>query len=232
MQNNVSDEFESLLKLCEEEKDFFRLTVRDSYEKGFLPWFERYRIGDKSLDDNLKGMIENGLSEEEAFFILAYTGGTSSWVNSELRNSELPKSRCKREFVRRLNHSLSKMKSFNNDIVFRMDHPPGDKNEALSWFQKKVGSRFRIPYFLSTAKEDYENSEVVWQIRTRERNSLGKDISSLTNNKYEFEVLFQTGSSFQITRVDKEKSYIYLDEIEQNSKVEFELTKFYTLNVT
>jgi hypothetical protein len=231
MRNKVSKEFESLLTLCDEEKDFFRLTVRESFEKGFLPWFESYRNGDKSFDDNLKGMTENGLSEEEAFFILAYTGGSSSWINLELRNSNLPKSKCKGEFVKRLNDSLSKVKSFDNDMVFRMDNPPGENEETLTWFQGKIGSKFRIPYFLSTAKEDYENSELVWQIKTLNQNSLGKDISRLTNNKYELEVLFQTGSCFEIIGIEKERRYVHLNEIFSHSKVDFELTGFYVGNV-
>ena len=225
--NKISEDFESLLKLCDEEKDSFRLTIRDSFEKGFKLWFERYRMGDKSLDANLSGMLENRLSEEEAFYILVYTGGLSRWVNSELRNSETPKSQCKQTFVARLNQALDKMKSFNAGIVFRMDYPPGDKAIALKWFETKIGSKFRIPYFLSTAKEDYNNSEVVWQIKSLGDQSLGKDVSRLTNNKYELEVLFKTGSCFEILSVDIARSYIFLQELAQDSHTDFDLTKFY-----
>ena len=226
MADEISAEFEKLLNECNGEENFHGLTIRQSYE-GYLPWFEAYRTGDKSLDDNLKGMIENGLTEEEAFFILAYTGSASSWVNSELRDGHLPSTKCKEVFVNKLNQALAKVSSFNGNIAFRMDEPHSNSEEVLKWFHSKIGSKFKVPYFLSTAKEDYNNSSIVWQINTLTEGSFGKDISQLTNNKYEKEVLFRTGSCFEIIKVDEKKNYIHLNEVINSEQIEFDLVGDY-----
>lgn len=229
--SDISNEFESFLKLCDDTKNHHGQVVRDTYYKGFLNWFQKYRNGDQSLDNNLKGMIKNGLDEEEAFMMLAYTGSYSSWVNSDLRNSRMSNCECKREFISRLNMALDKVIAFNNQTVFRMDSPSEDKDKVLNWFDSKVESIFRIPYFLSTAKEDYENTEIVWKIKTLAENSLGKDISDITNNQHELEVLFRTGSCFLIENVDFDKAYITLSEVSNDSQVDFELTGCYCDNI-
>jgi len=202
----------NVLELCDSEKDFFNMTLRESYEKGFLPWFESFKKGEVRLKDNLSGMIENGLSEEEAFYILFYTGGGSSWINSELRNGEYTLSRCKKVVMEKLDFALSKVKSFDGEKTFRMDFPNNDEKDELDWFESKINSKIFIPYYLSTAKEDYENSEIVWEINTLPNTSSGKDISNLTNNKYELEVLFKRGTTFEIAGIDRSRNYIFLNE--------------------
>jgi len=230
MAEKISQQFEKLLNECDGEKDLHETTIRQSFEEGFSPWFKDYEKGDKSLDDNLKGMTDNGLTEEEAFFVLAYTGSASSWVNSELRNGQTPTGKCKEVFANKLNESLSKVASFNGNVVFRMDEPLSESEEVLKWFQAKVGEKFRVPYFLSTAKEDYNNSSIVWEIKTLATGSSGKDISQLTSNKFEKEVLFQTGSCFEIIKVDQKKNYIHLNEIVDSEQIKFELVGDYVGN--
>ncbi|MEX0596613.1 MAG: ADP-ribosyltransferase, partial [Candidatus Paceibacterota bacterium] len=176
-------------------------------------------------------MAKNGLSEEETFMILAYTGSYSSWVNSDLINSQIPNCKCKYEFIKRLNKSLDKIISFDNQTVYRMDSPFDDKDVILNWFNMKTGCIFRIPYFLSTAKEDYKSTKIVWKVKTLPENSLGKDISDITNNQYELEVLFTTDSCFKIDSIDFDKAYINLIEVSSNTEVDFELTKRYCHNI-
>lgn len=229
--SNFSEEFESFLKRCDNIKDYHGQNVRETYIKAFADWLESYGQGVKSLEQNLGGMSKNGLSKEEAFMILAYTGSFSSWVNSELRNSQITSCKCKSEFIKRLNESLDKIVSFDNQLVYRMDEPSEDTGVVLNWFNKKIGCFFKIPYFLSTAKEDYKNTEIVWEIRTLLENSLGKDISDITNNEYEHEVLFRTGSCFMIESVDFNKTYINLIEVSSNTQVDFELTRCYCYNI-
>ena len=227
----ISKNFELFLSKCDNIKNHKGQILRSTYYKGFLPWFKEYRDDNNSHKENLEGMTQNGLTEEEAFVILAYTGSYSSWLNSNMRNGELSSCDCKNEFINRLNNSLDKIKCFNDEVVYRMDSPYDKDDNIIDWFKAKTNSIFRIPYFLSTAKEDYKNSEVVWEIETLTFNSLGKDISNLTNNQYELEVLFRTGSCFQIKSIDSKKRYVKLKEVRIDSKIDFELTGLYNYNI-
>lgn len=227
----MGNDFEIFLEKYAEIKNFKGQNLKDVYYKGFNLWFESYQKGEKDYIENLSGMTANGLTKEEAFYILAYTGSFSSWINSDLRNSHLPECECKSELINRLNMSLCKVINFSNSIVYRMDAPLGEKEKILKWFNSKIGCIFKLPYFLSSAKEDYKNSEIVWRIKTLNTDSLGKDISNITNNKYEQEVLFQTGSCFKIEGVDKDTEYIELTEVDAKSDVDFELTKSYWSNI-
>lgn len=194
----------------------------------FKSWFESLRKGEDTYVENLQGMIDYGLSEEEAVFILGYTASSSSWVNSDLRNGLDPDSKCKELFIRHLSDSLNKIPPYGSKTVYRMDEGcHNDPKIELEWFESKIGSVFRIPYFLSTAKEDYENSEIVWQIVTHHLNSKGRDISNLSNNKFEMEVLFDRNAKFKIIDVDKNRNYVFLQEIDPMQPSKFDLIGLY-----
>jgi len=60
-------DLEKIFSDCDNEKNHHGQVLRKTYS-GYQGWFDRYRKGDKRLDPNLKGMIENKLSEDEAFF--------------------------------------------------------------------------------------------------------------------------------------------------------------------
>jgi hypothetical protein len=222
-------DIEKALTNCDNEKNHHGLILRESYF-GYQDWFKRYREGDKSLDPNLKGMIDNKLTEDEAFFILAYTGSCSSWINSRLRDGTSLDSECKKYFADCLDQVLDKIPTANGEIVFRMDLP-GNENEILAWFDKHKGRKIRIPYFLSTAKEDYNNTNIVWEILTLKKNSKGKDISNLSNNQFEKEVLFKRNSCFKVDHIDQSKNYVHLVEIPICEKINFDLVGLYHLNI-
>jgi len=222
-------DIENILSECDNEKNHHGQILRKTYSS-FQNMFDKYRKGDKSLDPNLKGMKDNNLSEDEAFFILAYTSSYSSWINSNLRDGDSLNSNCKKKFAGYLDQVLDRMPSVKGEIVFRMDSPGNDK-KLLTWFEKHYGKKFLIPYFLSTAKEDYKNSDVVWEIITLDQNSKGKDISELSNNKFEKEVLFKLNSCFQIDGVDRLNKYIHLVELPSNEKIDFKLVGLYYLNI-
>ena len=227
----MTEKFKEFLNICGDEIPDNSTTIYNLYEEGFKQWFERYKNGDKSLEDNLSGIQKNSLSNDEAFYILAYTGSSSRWLNSDLRNNVVVRNVCKQLYIDNLNNSLDKVAPFNNGIVYHMDSPSAEDVEILDWFESKIGRKFKIPFFLSTSKEDYKNSPIVWEIETLKKESYGKDISNITNNKYEYEVLFRTESCFEIKRVNREKQYIYLKEVEADSNCDFNLTGLYHLNI-
>lgn len=221
---------EQLTQLCEDIKNHHGLTIVESIE-GYKEWFEDFKNGNQTYKPNLQGMTINNLSEEEAFYILHYTASASSWINSELRDGRELTCKCKLSFGNALNNSLEKVKSFNDKIVYRMDNPSSDSETILKWFNQKIGFSFSIPYFLSTAMEDYKNSYVVWKIKTLKNESYAKDISNITQNPVELEVLFKRNSKFIIKNVDFNSKYVTIEEINETSMTDFELTGLYHLNL-
>jgi hypothetical protein len=225
---------DNLFRLCEEESDHDKgLSMRKTYHEGYLPWFDSYRSGDKAYEKNLAGMTKNGLTETEAFFILAYTGGSSFWLNRDRRNGDPYSSKCKEEFANQLENALGKMPSFDNAIVYRMEiYTDGVETEALlKWFKRHQSKKFLTPYFFSTSKEDFHNSKLIWLIRTLPIFSKGRDIHNLTNNHTEMEVLFERNAKFAITGIDSKKGMVILDEVPPDSDVDFDLTGVYHKNI-
>jgi hypothetical protein len=222
-------DFKKLMKLCDGVPASYlsKSTLSQLYSKSFAPWFEAYKLGDQEILDNLKGMKENGLSEEEAFLVLIYTASSSSWINEEMREGISVDCDCKSSIIRNLDNVLAKIKSHDNKVVYRMDNPLGDNAKVLSWFSKAVTLKFTVPNFLSTSMENYENSPIIWKINTLVEGSMGKDISNLTNNKHEKEVLFRKDSCFEILEVDFEAAMISLNEVKSNDDISFKLTGHY-----
>ena len=60
-----------------------------------------------------------------------------------------------KEFFDNLDKALSKMPSTDSTLVYRMDCPSGEADIILNWFEKQLYKKFKIPYFLSTAKENW-----------------------------------------------------------------------------
>ncbi|WP_162427275.1 ADP-ribosyltransferase [Pontibacter pudoricolor] len=202
-----------------------------SYQRGFMPWFIDYRSGSTKFEANLKGMKDYNLTEQEAFFLLAYTSSYSGWVNGDLRDGNKHNRDDIALFSDGLYCVLNKIPAFGSSFVYRMESQVADVDEELSWFERKTNSTFMLPYFLSTAKEDYKNSSVVWQIKTLEQGSLARDISNLTNNKSEKEVLFNRNAKFIIRGIDRATSYVYLEEVSPALKADFKLTGIYYKNI-
>lgn len=221
-QNNMT--IQEIAQEYPEVRNHFGITLLQ-LSNCFSGWFEDYRKGGEKYQDNLKGMTENNMSEVDVIPILGYTGSWSSWINSELRNGGNITIEAKSMFIQALNTSLDKVCSVKGDTVYRMDSPSGDTGQILDWFSKNIGKVINIPYFLSTSKDDYKNTPIAWVISTLEENSKGKDISHISNNKYENEVLFQPDSKFIINEV--KDNYIYMTEILSTNNSDINLVGLY-----
>lgn len=204
------------------------LELENPYKKDFNPWFESYKNGDLEISKHLCGMTINKLTEDEASYILSYTARNSSWINRRLREGERLDLK-QILFAEKLNASLNKMPSFNNNFAYRMDSQLNEE-VVISWFKKKINCTFNIPYFLSTSKDNWGSNCEIWKIKTLESNSFGKDISNLTQNPLEKEILFKQHSKFRIDNVDS-NNMVILSEINQNEQVDFELTGLYHRNI-
>lgn len=168
---------------------------------GFKNIFEHYKNGGETYKENLAGMTENNMSEEEVLSSLGYTGSWSSWINSDLRNGTKITEDAKDLFIAAENTSLDKVSSVDGNIVYRMDNPSGATQKMLQWFSDRIDTVINVPYFLSTSKDDYKKTPIIWVISTLKENSRGKDILHISNNRYEKEVLFAPGSKSIINEV-------------------------------
>ena len=221
--------FNQFLETCKNDVNGNQQNVKDTFKKVWKPLLDHFRakgyLPDQKSTKNiiLNGIIEYNLTDEEAFFILAHTGSYSSWVNFPLRNShDLPP--CQNYFAEGLDQSLSKLPSFNDEIVYRMENSLGEKNVALNWFRKNKGSVVELPYFLSTSKVKWSSTEMTWEIKTLDKGSKAKDLNLITNNKTEQEVLFQRNSLFEITNVNRK--IVEMKEV-GHSNLSLSLTGYY-----
>jgi hypothetical protein len=211
--------FNQFLEECKDELNHHQQNVKTSFEVGWKPLFDEYRTNKKLQNKPgnrqivLQGLDEYNLSDEEAFFILSYTGSYSSWLNNDWRNGWSFDSKCKQYFAERLNLALDKLPCFNDEYVFRMDSPMGTKDQVIKWFHNQIKQVIHVPHFLSTSKDNYENTEITWHIKTMSNNSMARDLALLTNNKVEKEVLFKNDCYFQIVNINSEKGIIDMEEV-------------------
>lgn len=218
---------DELINICRDVKNHYGLTIDKSY-KGYRRLFEEFRQDNTKHSYNLSGMLSNGLSEDEAFFILCYTASYSSWINGDYRAGEQITCPCKAIVSDLLDKSLAKVQSYNGELIFRMDYS-GNDYEVMPWFKRKIGLKFNVPYFLSTAKHNYNNGSMVWQIKTLRDMSYAKDISNITQNPSEEEVLFRRNSKFIVDNVDVELNIVYLTELNHDSAYDVNLAGLFYL---
>lgn len=210
--------FLHFLELCKNDRNSNGLTLLEAFEDIWLPLFKEFRangnLASKVRTGNivLEGLKQYKLSNEEAFFILIHTGSFSSWINQPLRSGFSLDSKCKERYAMELENSLSKLPPHNNELVFRMDSPDGDKEEVFAWFKYNINKVFRVPYFLSTSKDNWGSTDVIWRIKTKNEDSQARDLAYLTNNKSEKEVLFKRNTFFEIKKVHENEGIVDMQE--------------------
>lgn len=214
---------------CKDITDQGDIKLVDTIFKGYTPILRSYKNGKTDYASKHIGIKENNLTDCEALSILSYTGSLSKWINSDLRIGNKVECACKIVFIENLDHSLSQLNPFNNRVVFRMDSP-SDTDCVLIWFNENKGIKVNVPYFLSTSKNVFDtHNDVTWEIMTMHRKSLSRDISNISNNKNEEEVVFKANSYFIIEKVNFETKKIYLKETIY-SEASIPLTGLYYLN--
>lgn len=208
---------------CNDDKNEFGISLKEAYDK-----WKKNRANNKSTEfQNINGLSKKGLDKIEKFSIYQYTSTFSNWINHNYRNGQELDTDCKKEFSNLLDNALKKLDSFDDDVVYRMDSPYPEKQEVFKWFKSKKESVIEVPNYLSTSKDNFDNSPIVWKIKTLLANSKGKDISELTNNRFEKEVLFERNSCFYIKEIDESSSMIFLEEVNRTSNA-IRMNNFYT----
>jgi hypothetical protein len=200
----------SLQSLFESQKQF-NIDYEESVEFQFENWSMIERTG-----SDYSGINDNKLSKSEAFPIVWYTTRGFNFINEDLRNNKLSNLRNdKNLYSKILQECLNKVSSMNNAIVYRMDTSYANNDEDIKdWFRLNIGKTIKTNHFLSTSKEDWEQDEkITWEIKTLPLNSKGKDISNISDNAEELEVLFKRNTVFRIKNVSEK--YIHLEELSQ-----------------
>jgi hypothetical protein len=93
-----------------------------------------------------------------------------------------------------------------------MDSPLCGKTQEVRWFKSIEGRVIRIPYFLSVAKTNWDNTDITWRIITRGHMSNTADLNECRNNPNEDELLYKRNSFFRVNGVHN--GVVVLKEVE------------------
>ena len=214
-----------LVKEFGEEEDHHRVSLKRHFEAHLKSWMNDCNESEPASGEAIAVRVLD-LNADDGFFIKTYTGSCSSWVNSEKRNGQPHFSECKKNYADGLEIALRKLPAFEG-TVWRMEEAD-EEFRKFKWFKKNIGLTISIPYFLSTSKENWDNSPMIWNINTINKGS-GRDISSIANDPQEQEVLFLPKSKFRIKGVANDNKTVYMEELDPDAKTEFELCGVYDM---
>jgi hypothetical protein len=146
---------------------------------------------------------------DDLVFLNSYVGYQSKWINQPLWNDRF-RDKAHEMFVNELNRILTDLPLLEtHKTVFRMeDH----SYLNIDKIKNNIGKKVKLPHFLSTSKEKWDDSKYYWEISLLDKNSKAKDLSFLKPENKESEVLFSRYSAFQITDVIDD--CVFLNEIE------------------
>lgn len=214
-------EINELLEHCEGIKNHHGQYICSQYNRSFANWIADFD-NVEPVESRVKHLKEKGLDANDGFFIWSYTGSSSSWLNADRRNGEPYNSLCKELFAEGLEYALNKLPVYEGECIRMEGYDAGH----FKWFKNNIGITIRIPYFLSSSKDDYNNTVIVWRIKTHSNGS-GRDISLISNNSHEHEILFNRNSRFCVVGINDdnpEKLIVELFELPIDADCEIELS--------
>lgn len=170
-------------------------------------------IEERISNNEIEGFCSKDI--ENIVYIFSYSGWQSRWINSPLRDGKFAND-THENFVAQLNTSLDILTQPTNDFVFRMDDPEShlsiSKMEYLNWFKYNIGTVLKIPFFLSTSVDKWEDSPIYWRIRLLRTKSLSRSLEELLHDhSEEKEVLFKTNAHLKILGI--KENHIFLEEV-------------------
>lgn len=156
---------------------------------------------------DVSGIKKYNLTEVEGVCLIAYTGSSSKWINQALRNDSINLNNDQLKFISQIDSALHKIPPHNGNIVYRM------AEEHYSNY--KIGQLFTLKSYLSTSVEIYDDADVVWSITLKSKETLARNIETITGMKNEKEVLFCRNSSFRVDDLSTENGVrtLHLSEL-------------------
>lgn len=161
-----------------------------------------------------------GLSKEEAYIYLVFTGHCSTGFNRSLSHLSQTLNPLEKIVIEAFDEILKKLEGSDDKKVYRMDDEY-DPEAVKKWFIKHKGEAIEIPWFLSTSTEEWEGRSVVWEITLLPKDeTLARSVYEILNHGDENEVRFQRGARFIVDgfRESDETLYIQLTETRQPVK--------------
>lgn len=214
---------EEFILQCEKVKNRHNVTMEHLHDKAFKSWIIDY-ANESPKEPCVAALKELGLTAKDGFFVWSYTGSSSSWLNGGKRNCNEYSSDCKKYFADSLEKTLRKLPVYQGK-AWRWEEAD-DKLQKFNWFNERIGLSVRIPYFLSTSKDNITAKPMLWEIRTIS-NGYARDISQISNNPYEQEILFIPNAKFKIISVRDDNRTIVMRELPPDTDVEFDLCGAY-----
>jgi len=214
---------QEFIEQCSEEKDYHGVTMKRLYYDAFKSWIDDFS-SDESKETRVIALKSLGLHSDDGFFIWSYTGSCSSWVNREKRNCNEYDSECKQYFANGLTSALRKL-PFYVGQAFRWEEAD-DELKKFNWFKIHIGTTIKIPYFLSTSKDNITADPMIWEINTIDGGN-ARDITDISNAPSEREILFLPDSKFLITGVKDDDRTVNLQELDPDAETQFDLCRIY-----
>lgn len=208
---------------CGNVEDKHGVALERLYNEAFKSWLNDFS-NDTPENPRVVASKKMGLTADDAFFIWAYTGSCSSWLNSDKRNCNEYSSDCKRYFAEFLERAIKKI-PVHGGVVWRWEEAD-EKLQKFNWFKEQVGSSVRVPYFLSTSKDNITADPMLWEIITIQSGH-ARDISKISNNPFEDEVLFIANAKFKIISVKDDNRTVVMQELSPDTNVDFDLCRCY-----
>ena len=191
---------------------------RRSYQN-FLRLVERHEFGKTSnTGENLEAMIKYELSKEEASLVYMYTAHhVPDEVNSHLRSNPKNLQPDIAEYCRLLTNVLTKLPSFNSGVVYRdISHPSCSLDDIFEQYENATDGIFCDPSFLSShireGRWSDERLGIQLVIHTGIKSN-GKNLTELSFNSSESEVLFMRDTKFKVESIDYKSNVLELSEM-------------------
>ena len=186
---------------------FFAAAVNSIASDGF------YADDFKQSKSDVPYLLNNpdSLSINKRLVINAYTSNVAYRLNENLR---FGKNDTKTKiFERTLNHSLDSVANYKGEVRRAMTLK--NAGDVLKKYRENVGGKIKYNSFLSTTAErslskSFTSENDSWNVIYVIRSKNGKRIKAYSNAPDENEVLFKSGSTFKIKRVDG--NIVYLEE--------------------
>lgn len=172
--------------------------------------FAEILAGNNGINQNvcIEGISLYNLTRDEALHLLAYTAYSAKWINGKISNNATQHCLSCQSFIYYLDKALEKIPSTTSELLYRVIH---------GYYElPKLGDSIVINYYLSTSLEDFNNSDVLWKITPLKKGSKGKDVTKITNNKGELEIIFCRNTRFRITEITEAANRTFVHLIEEN----------------
>ena len=138
---------------------------------------------------NLTDVIDGLVSIEHANYITNYSGNVSGLINHALRCDYIGLTTHMKDFEQNLEQALLALPSFDNQTIYRMEKRGPAVEIYRKYFMRQKDCVLNIPCYLSSSTKKWDCAPVVYQITTLKSNSFARDVSRITNNAIETEVL-------------------------------------------